>query len=246
VSLILSLFPGIGLLDMAFESEGFCVVRGPDLLWGGRIETFHPPAGRFDGVIGGPPCQQHSTASAIRGTEAEDLIPEFLRVVREAEPAWVVMENVLKTVRHPAVPADWFPALLRDWDCGGLTARRRVFFSWPFAILSPSRAPGDASHSVMATSWKRGSSKSQYVKDKGFLPGDLPIEEYARLQGAEEIGQRLVAAHSSKAFAVHVLGNGVPLAMGRAVARAVKEAISFTPPDPGNREATRGEKERNE
>ena len=31
--LVLSLFPGIGLLDMAFEAEGFCVVRGPpDLL----------------------------------------------------------------------------------------------------------------------------------------------------------------------------------------------------------------------
>jgi DNA (cytosine-5)-methyltransferase 1 len=29
--LVLSLFPGIGLLDMAFEEEGFCVVRGPDL-----------------------------------------------------------------------------------------------------------------------------------------------------------------------------------------------------------------------
>src|SRR6476659_2456796 len=55
--LVLSLFPGIGLLDMAFESEGFCVVRGPDLLWGGDVRSFHVPYGRFDGVIGGPPCQ---------------------------------------------------------------------------------------------------------------------------------------------------------------------------------------------
>jgi DNA (cytosine-5)-methyltransferase 1 len=55
--LVLSLFPGIGLLDMAFEQEGFCVVRGPDLLWGGDVKRFHPPAGKFDGVIGGPPCQ---------------------------------------------------------------------------------------------------------------------------------------------------------------------------------------------
>lgn len=57
VSLVLSLFPGIGLLDLAFEEEGFCVVRGPDLLWGGDVRRFHPPAGKFDGVIGGPPCQ---------------------------------------------------------------------------------------------------------------------------------------------------------------------------------------------
>lgn len=28
--LVLSLFPGIGLLDMAFEEEGFCVVRDPE------------------------------------------------------------------------------------------------------------------------------------------------------------------------------------------------------------------------
>ena len=31
--LVLSLFPGLGLLDQAFEEDGFCVVRGPDLLW---------------------------------------------------------------------------------------------------------------------------------------------------------------------------------------------------------------------
>ena len=38
MTLVLSLFPGIGLLDMAFEAEGFCVVRGPDLLWGGWLD----------------------------------------------------------------------------------------------------------------------------------------------------------------------------------------------------------------
>ena len=42
--LVLSLFPGIGLLDMAFEEEGFTVVRGPDSLWGGDIKRFHAPA----------------------------------------------------------------------------------------------------------------------------------------------------------------------------------------------------------
>jgi hypothetical protein len=35
---VLSLFPGIGLLDMAFEEEGFCVVRGP----GARQVTTYP------------------------------------------------------------------------------------------------------------------------------------------------------------------------------------------------------------
>ena len=57
--LVLSVFPGLGLFDYAFEQEGFCVVRGPDLLWGGDIRSFHPPPA-FAGVIGGPLCQSVS------------------------------------------------------------------------------------------------------------------------------------------------------------------------------------------
>lgn len=67
--LVLSLFPGIGLLDRAFEEEGFCVVRGPDLLWGGDVRRFHPPAGLFAGIIGGPPCQAFSQLRFHRARE---------------------------------------------------------------------------------------------------------------------------------------------------------------------------------
>lgn len=101
--LVLSLFPGIGLLDRAFEEEGFCVVRGPDVLWGGDIRRFHPSAGKFDGVIGGPPCQMFSSlARLVRANGHEprfgNLIPEFERCVAEAAPMWFLMENV------PAAP----------------------------------------------------------------------------------------------------------------------------------------------
>ncbi|MHC2488682.1 DNA (cytosine-5)-methyltransferase 1 [Sinorhizobium meliloti] len=221
--LVLSLFSGIGLLDMAFEEAGFCIVRGPDLLWGGDIRRFHPPAERFDGVIGGPPCQKFSTAGAIVGSEKDDLIPEFIRVFEAVRPAWAVMENVPQAIGHPAIPRDWFHFKLRDYDCGGHTSWVRAFWTWPFMALVSPRAAGDASHSVMASTHKRGGG--QYAKDKGFLPGNLPIAEYARLQGVPEIGRRLVEFNSSRAFAIHVLGNGVPLAMGRAVARAVAQSI---------------------
>src|SRR3954469_5195248 len=107
MKLVLSLFPGIGLLDMAFEEEGFCVVRGPDLLWGGDVRRFNPPAGRFDGVIGGPPCQldtslkrlepasgEAKTAKAHNRPEPQgNMIPEFERCVRAVSPRWFVMEN---------------------------------------------------------------------------------------------------------------------------------------------------------
>src|SRR5688500_10861469 len=83
---------------MAFEEHGFCVVRGPDVLWGGNIKSFHPPAGKFDGLIGGPPCQAFSRLRHLvehNGFErAENLIPEFERCVAEGQPAWFLMENV--------------------------------------------------------------------------------------------------------------------------------------------------------
>jgi DNA (cytosine-5)-methyltransferase 1 len=227
--LVLSLFPGIGLLDMAFEEEGFCVVRGPDVLWGGDIRRFHPMAGKFDGVIGGPPCQIHSNASAICGTNAVDLIPEFIRCVDEAKPAWLVMENVPQALDHPDIPQSWNPVILNDHDCGGETARTRAFWMWPMMMLSPGRVGRAPSKSVMASTWKRGKSGSQYVSDKGFLPGDLAIEEYGRLQGCQPLAEQLRDHPSkpSRSFIVHVLGNGVPLSMGRYVARAVKAAIGM-------------------
>jgi DNA (cytosine-5)-methyltransferase 1 len=103
VTLVLSLFPGIGLLDHAFELEGYCAVRGPDVIWGGDIRRFHPPARVFAGVIGGPPCQMFSSlANLVRANGHEpkfgNLIPEFERCVAEAAPDWFLMENV------PAAP----------------------------------------------------------------------------------------------------------------------------------------------
>ena len=97
--LVLSIFPGLGLLDMAFEQEGFCIVRGPDVLWGGDIRRFDPPPGRFDGVIGGPPCQTFSRmAHMVRQNGLQpkfgNLIPQFERCVMASRPRWFLMENV--------------------------------------------------------------------------------------------------------------------------------------------------------
>jgi DNA (cytosine-5)-methyltransferase 1 len=223
-ALVLSLFPGIGLLDAAFEAEGFTVVRGPDILWGGDIHDFHVPTGVFAGVIGGPPCQTFSNAKHVGGANAAvDLIGEFVRVVREAQPQWVVMENVIQARKSPAIPSEWIPAVLRDWDCGGFTNRRRAFWTWPFMVLSPPARPGTPSRSVIASTNRQGKSGSRYYDSRGFLTADLPTEEYGRLQGAQDVADRLVRMSASKRFIVNVLGNGVPLAMGRYVARSVTQ-----------------------
>ena len=138
--LVLSLFPGIGLLDMAFEQEGFCVVRGPDVLWGGCIKRFHPPPGKFDGIIGGPPCQEFSSLSHMvrhNGHEPKfgNLIPEFERCVAEAQPQCFLMENV-KQAPVPCVPGyDVYSFTLNNRQCldenGEPAVQNRVRrFSW--------------------------------------------------------------------------------------------------------------------
>ncbi len=130
--LVLSLFPGIGLLDMAFELEGFCVVRGPDLLWGGDIRAFHPPEGAFAGIIGGPPCQMFSRLRHLNpnaGAKHGNLIPEFERVVREAQPEWFIMENVEDAPIPDLIGYRVHAQMLRDVWVGGVTSRMRRL-SW--------------------------------------------------------------------------------------------------------------------
>lgn len=223
MQLILSLFPGADLFGRAFESAGFCVVRGPDKLWGGDVAGFHVPPGRFDGIIGGPPCQVFSSLTAMSGTNAVNLIPEFARLVDEAAPAWAIMENVIGAA--PYAPP-WPSVVLNDWDCGGLTKRKRQF--WFYGIPAPLPPPardGEGDYSVLASQWKIRTGKQGGTPNMHQV---LTVDEAARLQGFPALGQQLVdsqpdglSSAARRVLAIHLLGNGVPYAMGMYLARHV-------------------------
>jgi DNA (cytosine-5)-methyltransferase 1 len=245
--LVLSLFPGIGLLDMAFEEAGFCVVRGPDLLWGGDIRRFHPPAGRFDGVIGGPPCQAFSRLRHIVEANgyktAPNLIPEFERCVREAQPRWFLMENVPEAP-EPDLP-DYFTAsqMVRDVWVGGETSRLRRFtfgrdfdpHGWRFEIETLALHRPDPEHAALASgsgrpvpvavggSGKRKISHKSALKNYGYKTG-AALTNTLRLQGLppDFFGEKSALTVQGM---IKVAGNGVPLPMGRAVAQAVLRAL---------------------
>lgn len=208
--LILSVFPGIDLFGRAFEDEGFCVVRGPDLIWGGDIRKFHPPSGCWAGIIGGPPCQDFSKLRRTKPTgNGLKMLQEFTRTVTEAQPEWALIENVptVPTVKIPGYEAQRFA--LSGEDCG-LTQKRTRHFQF----FSHTGRPLILQLELFAKP-----TEAAAVAREGTQTQRRGFPEFCRLQGLDspiELPGMSIAAR------YQAVGNGVPLPMGRVVAQAIK------------------------
>lgn len=256
--LVLSIFPGIGLLDRGFELEGFTTVRGPDPIWGGDIREFHPPVGKFDGIIGGPPCQSFSSlVHLVRANGHEpkfgNLIPEFERCVTEAQPDWFVMENV-PVAPEPVVPGYGVTSFMLDnsmLDAGdGWGEEQRRVRRFSFGMRSVPNPPSlmrwiDLAVFVLPDAERKkavfgdGRPTRQEVRNRvstvcstmGGKGGKLnfgtggcySLADACRLQGLPE--DFLENAPFTKQGKLKAVANGVPIPMGRAIARAVREAV---------------------
>jgi DNA (cytosine-5)-methyltransferase 1 len=207
--LVLSLFPGADLLGRGFEAEGFCVVRGPDLVWGGDVRSFRAPAGHFEGVIGGSPCQDFSQLRRTPPTgDGLAMLAEFVRVVSEADPVWFLLENV---PRVPCVAVAGYSVQrfnLRADECGGAQRRNRCF---QFGSRDSSVLVCDRSATARATV----QAALATAASRRDCP---PFARFCELQGLPSLFDLPGLSRRAKYRAV---GNGVPVYMARVIARAV-------------------------
>lgn len=205
--LVLSLFPGIDLLGRGFEAEGFCVVRGPDLLWGGDIRRFRPPAGVFGGVIGGPPCQDFSRARSAPATGyGLEMLEEWRRCVVEAEPEWFLMENVDCT---PDVKIEGYSYQRMDVWAHDFGVKQRRLRHFQFGC-------SDARVAVLERGGGDGEGLSGTITASD---GVTPWERFCELQGLPDGFDLPTWTNGAKRRAV---GNGVPVPMAAAMAAAVR------------------------
>ena len=132
----LSLFTGIGGLDLAAEWAGFKTVgqcewadyptkvlekHWPDVpRWRDihdlSANDFVRRTGRttVDCISGGFPCQPHSVAGLRKAScDERDLWPEYRRVIGEIRPKWVVAENVRGLLSSE--DGRFFRSILRDF-----------------------------------------------------------------------------------------------------------------------------------
>ncbi|MFI4881405.1 MAG: DNA cytosine methyltransferase, partial [Phycisphaerales bacterium JB064] len=140
---LLSLFTGIGGMDLGLERAGFEVVGMCEMdafcrrvlaRWWPGAPVFEDvrsvtgvsvreACGPIDAVCGGFPCQDISTAGKGAGIDGErsGLWREMHRVIRETEPRWVIAENV------PALRARGADRVLDDLEASG-------YACWPVVV----------------------------------------------------------------------------------------------------------------
>jgi DNA (cytosine-5)-methyltransferase 1 len=207
---LLSLFPGIDLFGRGFEAEGFCVLRGPDILYGGDIRSFHAPRGVIQGVFGGPPCPDFSPARRNPPTGyGVEMLNEFRRLVTETEPQWYLVEN---SVRVPDVIVPGYKLQrfnLNAKECGAKQNRPRCFQfgsldGKPLVIPRPTEGRGESQPCCMATEGTKTNRRnfSDFCEIQG-LPRDFDLP-----------GMSVAAKYRA-------VGNGVNVLVARVVARAI-------------------------
>ena len=211
MKLVLSLCSGIGLLDRAFKEAGFCVVSAGDIILGKHydIRDFTGVKGKFDGVIAGTPCPDFSLMKrdrpALEDSYGYEMILNFMRIVTECDPSWFLLENVAGV---PNVQIHGYSHQRIDINQSwyeNVTRLRHIQF-------------GHKDNKYLQIERKIVTDRSQKLQSCALANDSRSFRELCRLQGLED-------DFDLKSFNVQgkkrAVGNGVPLSIGRALAKSV-------------------------
>lgn len=216
--LVLSLFPGAGLLDLGFQQAGWCVVRGPDILLGHDIRIFtvggldaQPGKSRFDGIIAGPPCQDYSRARRRPPSGHGDaMLHELCRLITEVQPEWYLVENVpgVPTIQMPGYVTQRFNMFASEF---GLDHRRNRSFQF-----------GSNGDKLVIP---RGSQSHLHLRPTPLASDFSRNRKQNFAETCERMGlpRRFTLPGLSRALQFRAVANGVPIPMGYAVAAAIRD-----------------------
>ena len=220
--LCLDLFSGTGAFALGFEVAGiktgaFCesdancvsVIQQhwPDTPVYRDVRSLSITLGFADIITGGFPCQPFSTAARGRNN-ACDLWPEFLRIVQDGKPTWVVAENV------PGIGDEGTERVCRDLEAEG-------FEVWPFDVDTalPTRQRGRMRRFWLAYANRDGEPRrSEHAKVAGIRPVSGPSwpNDAAPLGVDDGLPGRMDR--------LHMLGNAVTVNIAEAIGRVIRQA----------------------
>jgi len=214
-NVVLSLFPGADLLGRGFEQAGYCVVRGPDTLLGQDIFSFWPASHTFEGIIGGPPCQDFSRARRRPPTGyGVTMLQEYTRCVTAAAADWWLLENV------PGVP---------DIHIAGFVTQRFNLFASEFGLRQRrNRSFQFGSRDGRKLVLLRGTQSQKLLPAALATDGQFGRRTFAEMCELQGLPRSFDLPGLSRSAKFRAVGNGVPVPMAYAVALAIRERGAVT------------------
>lgn len=163
--------------------------------------------GAIDVVAGSPPCQDASTANTSgkgAGGARTGLVADFVRLVREIRPSWVLFENVpglrtrgvdwvLAALAAAGYPS--WPLVVGAWHAGGPHKRNRV---WVVAahVSRIGRGSWGPWRSSTGDAWREASRQHTHAKamQRPTVAGNQSDRDYPLFAADAQDGHRMALA----------------------------------------------------
>jgi DNA (cytosine-5)-methyltransferase 1 len=244
---VLSLFAGVGGLELGLERAGMTVVGQVELdpycrrvlarHWPGvpqhdDVRTApewwaNAPRPVVDMVCGGFPCQPFSLAGFQLGIDDERWMwPAMARVIRAVRPRYVLMENVSNLVRDRVA----FGIVLGDLAARGFDAEWAVLHATEFGAPTPRERVYLLAYpqGVDGIPWdllEQSGVRRPSFATRGLLGLDPPQRRWAAGEwlAREPRVDRLVDGVPSQVDRLRVIGNAVVPAITEEIGRQVVE-----------------------